>query len=189
MQLNIVLLLPEKIVQRCYAVSDLLRERCKTKNTLCLDNNIPHISLCAKRTNKAGLRRITIVLDSVLKSHPKIRCYVKEVVAHKKYIGLTIRPTKSILNIRKLIQEEIEGIEMSRGSGEDQYLPHITLGRFANQSDALRAVYLVKWHAAHFASPAIGICLMGPHGTCKKLLQRYDLRKEKKKGKKHESIT
>jgi len=76
----------------------------------------------------------------------------------------------------KFSPEKIDNIKKyGSASVMELYNPHLTIIRLINEEQANKVAKNLKWEIPEFEASELGIYKMGDHGTCKELVEKFEL--------------
>ncbi len=180
---DIVLMPPEKIAWQAQLVS---RRLAKKGGLFTLDgaNYFPHITLYAGEFFERNIPKIETILYTLAW---QTRSFAMTSLHYRQeehgYVGVDYRKSKSANDLRKKIIDSVHPFceyhkkrkknEPGWCSAEEEFIPHLTFTKFEKYTpSALRGI---KEFDFSFRASSIGLYYLGEYGTCRKLVQFFDL--------------
>lgn len=203
MKINIALIPSTDVREAALIASEELAKQFQTHFVLEADGPYPHVTLyageCRPSRKTAIVRKVGRVCETGVAAG--MLCTFTGVAHHDGYLGVRIERTPPLLNLHWEIVEAVSDQRLQSSAGAeayhmeftpeqeenirkygyadvgDLYSPHLTITRFANEEDAVKAARQLEaefdvWQPFY---PQVGIFLGGEHGTCAKLLTTLSL--------------
>jgi 2'-5' RNA ligase len=179
-RLNIAIILSKEISKFAIKVSKELSEKYKTEFTLDGKNYFPHITVypveIAKKDLKSFVVKTREVVEKTAKFNIKFGRFWTASENGECWVGIPVIKNEKLKLFHKHV---VSGLNLSgkvHTLAYETYNPHLTLTSFVGEIDPENIV-LPQLKSKTMEVNKVGIFEMGLHGTCKKLLHEFDLKK------------
>lgn len=192
---NLVILPPESVAGVARELSGALSQRFETNFVLNTQDRIVHITIYQANYRVNNLAEIRSRMQNFARGTNPFELSMGSYSNFADYIFWDVERTGELqrfhertVDILNPVREPVEGdpgfVGLTAGQRESfekygtvlaygEFLPHITLTRFRNYSDAQAAIKLLSRKTAEFLVDRVCLATIGPDGTATEILEEY----------------
>jgi 2'-5' RNA ligase len=178
-KIDVVLLPPPDVWQWLVSLSQQINARNKKIEFVLDECHMPHITLLHSYVWMEDFQKIFKDIKEVVKTFAPITIAAQRISAKILYgiqwVSVDIERTKQLHELHNKLSDMMLNHESKEGafrkeSSHNQYIPHFTLG--ANVGKVPTTI-----EPTQFIADRLAICILGPFGTCAKIVKEWKLKK------------
>lgn len=170
---DIVLIPSKEVCSKAMAVSRQLEKR---GGLFTLDGvkYFPHITLFATEFSEKNIPTIEKNVRGIaLQTRPFKMTSLRYRQEGHGYVGVDYRKSKSIKGLREKIIDSLHSV-CEKCKRRKEFIPHLTFTKFEHYTPS--ALSRIEERDFSFQASAIGIFYLGTYGTCRKLVNLFEMK-------------
>jgi len=172
MKIRLVFLLSEKINKKLNTYSAIIPKKYKALFTLD-KTHIPHITITTVAFEESKLSEILMEIENISKSVKGFN-FKSEGLFHDGSGSVSIHLQENN-HFKTIYTQALNTLGKNYTVKKLDYAPHITLTKYANESDANKSIIKMDKPIPLFDIESIAVCEDGDYGTCTKVIKDFIL--------------
>jgi 2'-5' RNA ligase len=197
-RLNVAFKMPAEIAQAAIELGKKVAEKENVYFTLDGVDFIPHATIYSPEYPEKNLEKVVEIAEKIAKEFSPIEVEFKNIWPNVGwgYVIASFENSDEIKNIHEKIVTSLNPLREGHTRDKDKdalgerkeniekygyptvmnlYDPHITITKLKDENNFEKIVSELDWKIKKFKVDTIMVCIMGEHGTCRKIIKEFKL--------------